>query len=104
LLIETFFKQLTCDANLVIRDCVARWGGATHDAFVLRNSELWDAFEQNAYGGYILLGDSGYPCRPWLMTPVLNPTTRPEQRYNMAQKTTRAIVERCNGVLKSRFR
>lgn len=52
-----------------------------------------------------LIGDSGYPQQPWLMTPFLNaqPNT-PEARYNHAHINARNCIERCNGLLKSRFR
>ena len=53
--------------------------------------------------GY-LLGDSGYPLKPWLLTPVLNPRSRGEQRYKDYHSKTRVVVERFNGVWKSRFR
>lgn len=51
------------------------------------------------------VGDSGYPLRPWLLTPLSNvlPNT-PEQAYNERQMSTRSIIERCNGLLKARFR
>ena len=51
----------------------------------------------------LILGDSAYPLRDWLMTPILNPQTDQERRYNGAFKSTRATVERCIGVLKRRF-
>lgn len=37
------------------------------------------------------------------MTPVLNPTTTAEQRYNNAQVLARNCIERTNGILKRRF-
>lgn len=53
---------------------------------------------------FLSLGDSAYPLHPFLMTPVLYPTTPGENRYNAAHIRTRNIVERTFGVLKSRFR
>ncbi|KAH7949558.1 hypothetical protein HPB49_012208 [Dermacentor silvarum] len=51
-------------------------------------------------------GDRAYPLEPWLMTavpghPALKDT---EGRFNSARVSTRLAVERCIGVLKSRFR
>lgn len=54
-----------------------------------------------------ILGDSGYALRTYMQIPILNPEplpNSPEYRYNEAQMSTRALIERCNGVLKSRFR
>lgn len=51
-----------------------------------------------------LLGDSGYPLQPWLMTPIANPRNNAETHYNKMHTSTRNKVERCIGVLKNRFR
>ncbi|KAJ8045208.1 Protein ALP1-like [Holothuria leucospilota] len=48
--------------------------------------------------------DSGYPSKPWLLTPLRNPVSPEEFRYNNSHRTARCIAERCIGVLKSRFR
>lgn len=60
--------------------------------------------DTNNINGY-LLGDSGYPSQPWLLTPVLGaePNT-PEARFNDAHRHCRNIIEKLNGVLKGRFR
>ena len=51
----------------------------------------------------MLLGDSGYPCRQYAMTPLLHPQTRPQRRYNVAQIRTRNTVERMFGTWKRLF-
>lgn len=53
---------------------------------------------------YLVSGDSGYPLQPWLMTPIMHPVNNSERRYNRAHIKGRNVIERCNGVLKSRFR
>lgn len=44
-----------------------------------------------------------YPCKRYLMTPILNTRNDSEVRYNYAQIRTRNCVERCFGVWKRRF-
>jgi len=51
-----------------------------------------------------ILGDSGYPLESWLVTPIRAAATPYEEAYNMAHSRTRTVIERCFGVLKSRFR
>ncbi|XP_033976858.1 putative nuclease HARBI1 isoform X2 [Trematomus bernacchii] len=82
-----------------IVDLVARWPGSTHDARILRESALQREFEAGRING-LLLGDSGYPLKRWLMTPVIAERTAQERRYNEKHTQTRNIVERCIGVLK----
>ncbi|KAL2092826.1 hypothetical protein ACEWY4_012624 [Coilia grayii] len=93
--------QIVCDANYSIFNLVARWPGSTHDARILTESQLSNIFEAGGING-ILLGDSGYPLKRWLMTPIVAPRTQQEQRYNTIHATTRSTVERCIGVLKRR--
>ncbi|KAK0136891.1 putative nuclease HARBI1 [Merluccius polli] len=74
--------QLVGNADLIVTNCVK--------------------FQQNTPDG-ILLGDSGYPLLPWLMTPFATVTNDSQQRYNSVHATTRGTIERLNGVIKRRF-
>ncbi|PIK50175.1 putative nuclease HARBI1 [Apostichopus japonicus] len=95
--------QLICSAKYKIINVVARWPGSTHDSRILSESLVGIQFEDHQLQG-ILLGDSGYPLQPWLMTPIQNPTTLEETSFNNAQTRTRAKIEQVNGQLKNKFR
>uniref|UniRef100_A0A8C1LR86 DDE Tnp4 domain-containing protein n=1 Tax=Cyprinus carpio TaxID=7962 RepID=A0A8C1LR86_CYPCA len=94
--------QLICDPDCKITNVTAEWPGSTHDARVLSESNIYRSFENGSHRG-LLLGDSGYPCRSWLMTPFRNPVGDAQERYNTAQTKTRVIIERTLGQLKRRF-
>ena len=51
----------------------------------------------------MLLGDSGYACLPYVMTPYPNPISNAQRRFNRAQKSTRSSIEMAFGILKHRF-
>ena len=65
--------QAVCGPNLEILNIVARWPGSVHDARIFDNSRTCAQFEHGDIPG-MLLGDSGYPCRQYLMTSA-DPTT-----------------------------
>ncbi|CAH3019472.1 unnamed protein product [Porites evermanni] len=62
------------------------------------NSKIADKLRDGAIDG-ILVGDSGYACRAYLMTPVLKPKNSGKGRYNTAHRRTRCVIERCYGLL-----
>lgn len=95
--------QTICDHNLLIRDIVARWPGSVHDSTIFQNSACRAKFEAGEIPHGYLLGDGGYACRPYLLTPLLNPQTPGEQRFNNSHIKTRNTVERSYGVWKRRF-
>ena len=51
-----------------------------------------------------ITGDSGYALQPWLMTPIRHAANQQEEAYNKSHQLARHRVERCIGLLKSRFR
>ncbi|VVD01894.1 unnamed protein product [Leptidea sinapis] len=92
-----------CDSNLKIRYINAQWPGSVHDTTIWNDSPLAAEFEAGRFGSYCLLGDSGYPCLRYLLTPYLNPSTPSQEAYNRAHITTRNTMERCFGVLERSF-
>ncbi|KAI4463265.1 hypothetical protein MML48_4g00015453 [Holotrichia oblita] len=83
--------QVVGDPNLEIFDIVARWPGREHDSMIFNNSAVKAKFEAGNLTGH-LLGDSGYPCLPYLMTLLHNPRTNAEERYNRSYIRTRNSV------------
>ena len=96
--------QGICDANLVFLDVVAKWPGSSHDSLILQASQLNDDFEQGTYGDSCLLGESGYPLKKWLITPIPSVATSAERNFNFRYRKTRCLIERAFGVLKSMWR
>ncbi|XP_030760951.1 putative nuclease HARBI1 [Sitophilus oryzae] len=94
--------QAVAGPDLKIYDIVARYPGSYHDSYIFNRSSVKTRFERRQLPGY-LLGDAGYPCLPYLLTPFRNPQTEGERRYNEAQIRTRNVVERLFGVLKRMF-
>ena len=78
--------------------------GSTHSSYMSTGSQLrqrlkWHRGIQDG----IILDDSGYACKPYLITPYLRPSTDAQERFNMAHKKTRVHIERAFGWLKKRF-
>ena len=82
---------------------VAKWPGSTHDSHIFRTSSVAQDLDGASLDSGVLLGDSGYACLPYLMTPYHDPVTREERNFNRSLKSTQSITERAFGVLKRRF-
>lgn len=96
-----------CDADMKILFIDAKYPGSVHDSAIWQTSSLKRHIKEayNTTNRFWLLGDSGFPIEPWLLTPFLNcEENTPEERYNRCHKSTRNIIERCFGILKGRFR
>ncbi|GBP23366.1 Protein ALP1-like [Eumeta japonica] len=89
--------------NIEFLDIVARWAGSIHDSRIFRMSAVYQKYNQGILSGR-LVGDSGYPSLPFLLTPIgSSPLDPPSERYNRTHIKTRNVVERTFGVLKKRF-
>lgn len=96
--------RVVCDSDLLIRNIVCRWHGSAHDSTIFNNSSLKVKLENEEFGeGSLVVGDSGYAVRKYLITPLANPRTPAEHLFNESQIRTRNPVERCFGAWKRRF-
>lgn len=77
--------QVIVDSRGLFTNVVVNWPGSAHDSFIMRNSNIWHAFETGRLRG-IILGDSAYALRPWLMTPFRRPTGVPQRRLVSLKK------------------
>ncbi|XP_060939195.1 putative nuclease HARBI1 [Limanda limanda] len=94
--------QIICDGAYMINNVEAKWPGSVHDSRMFRESTLSARFAGVEFDGY-LLGDRGYPCQRYLLTPYPDPEPGPQRHYNLAHCRTRARVEMTIGILKARF-
>ena len=71
----------------------------------MKQSRLWTKFESGArpFEGAVILCDSAYGCRDWLIPPYPGDPQGAKREFNKAQIKTRNTVERCFGVVKHRF-
>lgn len=99
----SFNVQAICDATCMFRDIVCRWPGASHDSHIFANSRVRARFERGDFGESVLVGDSGYGVKRYLITPLPDPQTRGEQLFNESQIRTRNCIERKFGQWKRRF-
>ncbi|XP_054746273.1 putative nuclease HARBI1 [Anastrepha obliqua] len=100
--------QMICDPTLKILNVNAKFPGARHDSYIWSSSAVRMVMQRNFEIGnhnLFLIGDSGYPLEPWLMTPLTNqPEGTPKFLYNEALCKARNPVERLFGVLKATWR
>ena len=96
----------TCDASLRFTYAWTGNPGSTHDATVLRSSELFQQVDNLIPPGYYILGDSAFPLLGWLVTPFrdFGNLTRDQRLFNISHSKTRQVIERSFGLLKARFR
>ena len=115
---HSYILQGFADSRLCFRNINVCWPGRVHDARVLVNSRLYQMAEtgtlvpnisrniNNVQIPPIILGDSAYPLKSWLMRPFKSTgnLTREQKKFNRVLSKTRIVVEHCFGRLKGRWR
>ena len=84
---------------------VAKWPGNAHDSFIFQDSLIYDKLNdelKDLEDGF-LIGDSGYGCKPFIMTPYPHPSTQHQEAFNEALGKTRVKIEQSFGIFKRRF-
>ena len=84
---------------------VAKWPGNAHDSFIFQDSLIYDKLndEMKDLEDGFLIGDSGYGCKPFLMTPYPHPCTQHQEAFNEALGKTSVKIEQSFGIFKRRF-
>jgi hypothetical protein len=84
----------------------AKWPGRLNDKRVIKNSALHNAFEAGwrPFPNAVILGDSGYALREWLLPPIGGVNLSVEEAlFNSYNRSTRRTVECYFGILKQKF-
>ena len=100
--------MVVCGPNLEFFYASIRWPGSVHDARVLRCSSLNQKWQDGwrPFPNAIILGDSGYRLKNWLITPNIPLEIERNlalTRFLRMFKSTRRMVENSLGILKEKF-
>ena len=98
--------QVVVGPDMKILDLVNRWPGSVHDSRILLCSRLNRDLLQHPPPGH-MLGDAGYSCLPFLLTPLRHSKkkdfTPAESAYQKSHVRTRNLIERLFGAWKAKF-
>ena len=81
---------------------VSKWPGSVNDSRIFKNSRICNDLQDGVLHGHIL-SDSGYACRKYLLTPLMNCNGPHEEAYSRSNIKTRNTTERAFGLLKRHF-
>ncbi|KAF2591989.1 hypothetical protein F2Q70_00040907 [Brassica cretica] len=110
--------QAVVDPDMRFLDVIAGWPGSLSDDVVLKNSGFFKLVEKGKRlsGGKIqlsertelreyIVGDSGFPLLPWLLTPYQGkPMSLPQTEFNKRHSETRKPAQMALSRLKDKWR
>ena len=73
--------QAICNAHGRFLSVNVSKPGSVHDSTMFKSSAICKKLSAGNFGEGYLLGDSGYGCTPFLLTPYADPSTREEVFY-----------------------
>jgi len=73
--------QGVCDAKYKFIDLTVKQPGSVHDSMMFKASGFGRKCALGIYGEGFVLGDSGYGCTPYLLTPYNAPQSPSEVYY-----------------------
>jgi hypothetical protein len=101
--------QALCDERQLFMNVAIGAPGASHDSSVLTRSSFFRLAPLSLPSEHYVLVDGGYPVHTWLIRPYEAmhrgrfPSTQ-EIIFNKQHASTRGVIERAFGILKSRWR
>lgn len=117
------FKHFYSIVLMAIVDAKNRfiWGscgypGNSHDAVILQSTNIWSELNDNVIANInanignvsvppLVVGDSAFPLRPWLLKPYTHAVvTTPQRYFNYRLSRARMVTEEAFGQLKGRWR
>uniref|UniRef100_A0A914VQT3 DDE Tnp4 domain-containing protein n=1 Tax=Plectus sambesii TaxID=2011161 RepID=A0A914VQT3_9BILA len=101
-IMEEILPAAVCDADRCFTSVLAKFPGSAHESRIFSQYSLCAAFEQGRKTG-ILLGDAGYACKHYLLTPYDRARNRAEGRFNKRHAIQRVLIEQAFGCLKRRL-
>ncbi|XP_031392120.1 protein ALP1-like [Punica granatum] len=103
-----------CSHDMMFTHVVTGWEGSAHDSRILSDAATLQTFPA-PYGEQYYVVDARYPNIPGYMAPYKGqryhrsdfnddtPPTTKKELFNQRHASVRNVIERCFGVLKSRF-
>lgn len=96
--------QITVDADFIVRDVFGGFPGCCHDAYLFRNSKLFQWINEEIPHGFFAIADAAYPASSHLLTPYKGTLSQEMEEFNFLHSSQRMRVECTIGRLKGRFK